>query len=404
MTPCREKTLELATALFTSEATQPDEIKIVLKKRSPPLKKKLASPEEPGIPPGFSGLQPSSINSLTVTGAESNPCSVQAGRDPAPGLKNPEVTRPPGFEAVNDVQQKASIVAEWPGLLSDKQTVSSSPQELPSSSDGEHAGPVQPMHSIPGKPWIQKKVTAGYEHNFPSLAVATAVQNENNEEFTVTSGSQVSAQVPKSIKFKNRIDVRVLESSREIPSLAVESKMSASVVEMANGSDRSDSSTTRKVLEGKVVERVLTVLGKDKSKFKQFKSLSGWYKNNEISVQEYYSQCSALFGSVWKDIGPQVASVLPDKSKKIELEDMFGPYARSASASKRIKSKKSKPPPATVWASGPPVGTTHPPSTKQPPPPAPKTMLSESDYPSLGTASDSKVNSVQGNWSMVVRS
>ena len=142
-----------------------------------------------------------------------------------------------------------------------------------------------------------------------------------------------------------------------------------------------DSRNGQKVMEAEVIAKVRRMLDYDNVKFSQFKALSGWYKNNEISVQEYAAQCYPLFGEAWQEIGPQLARVLPVQSKQRELLALF----RTTRASddipmgRRIKSKKSKArmaqPPGLEkpWTSGRPLGL-H------------SLMLSEDEYPTLSAA------------------
>lgn len=145
-----------------------------------------------------------------------------------------------------------------------------------------------------------------------------------------------------------------------------------------------DSRNGHKLLEAEVITKVRRMLEYDNVKFSEFKTLSGWYKNNEISVQEYAAQCYALFGEAWQEIGPQLARVLPVQSKQRELLALFRATRASDNIpmGRRIKSKKSKArmaqPPGLEkpWVSGRPsskVGL-HP------------LMLSEDEYPTLSVA------------------
>ena len=123
-----------------------------------------------------------------------------------------------------------------------------------------------------------------------------------------------------------------------------------------------------KALESEVIARVRRALNYDKSKFTQFMTISGWYRNSEVTVHEYASQCYHLFGETWNEIGPQLAQVLPVKSKRRELMSLF---SRAGTVS-GLKSKKVSADPQSVWQktrNGERV-----------------TSLNESDYPSLSAA------------------
>lgn len=87
---------------------------------------------------------------------------------------------------------------------------------------------------------------------------------------------------------------------------------------------------SRAAEEEKLVSQVRRVLGYDRNKFHRFKTLSGWYRNSEISVHEYAGHCTQLLGAtVWQDLGPRLARVLPDRSKRKELLGLFGSASSS---------------------------------------------------------------------------
>ncbi len=148
---------------------------------------------------------------------------------------------------------------------------------------------------------------------------------------------------------------------------------------------------SRKQVETKIVEKIRAVL--DKTKFTQFKTLSGWYRNDQISAIEYMNQCSNLFGPKWEEIGPNVAAVFPEEEKQIELSRYFSRPSLSAPVRKGKSKKKAKVSTTSVWSSG---GR-----------PLTQGVLSDSDYPSLETASTvqgGKVITGTAAWNMVVRS
>lgn len=78
-----------------------------------------------------------------------------------------------------------------------------------------------------------------------------------------------------------------------------------------------------RIIEAEVIDRVRKVLSYDQGKFTQFMTLSGWYRNGELSVQEYSAQCRELLGRAWEEIGPQLARVLPSKTQRKELLSLF---------------------------------------------------------------------------------
>ena len=93
-----------------------------------------------------------------------------------------------------------------------------------------------------------------------------------------------------------------------------------------------------------MIEKVRKALNYNESKFTQFVTISGWYRNSEVTVHEYASQCYLLFGDAWYEIGPQLSQVLPVKSKRKELMSVF---SNSGTVS-GLKSKLCADPPG-VW-------------------------------------------------------
>lgn len=145
-----------------------------------------------------------------------------------------------------------------------------------------------------------------------------------------------------------------------------------------------DSRNDHKALEAEVIQRARKMLGYDNGKLSLFKTLSGWYRNSEISVEEYAAQCHQLFGDqAWQEIGPQLARVLPVQSKQRELLSLFSASrANDIPVGRKGKSKKSKSrvaePPGLQrpWMSGRPPANIGLHSL----------LLSEEEYPTLNAA------------------
>ncbi len=134
--------------------------------------------------------------------------------------------------------------------------------------------------------------------------------------------------------------------------------------------------TDGKAREAEVINNVRAILSHDRGKFSQFKTLSGWFTNNEITVEEYARQCYTLMGEAWNEIGPQLASVIPDKSKQKELSNFFKAELEQSYPQKK-STKRSKPGrrQTSAWrgASG-----------------YKEVQLSEEEYPSLGSMAPAK--------------
>ncbi len=101
----------------------------------------------------------------------------------------------------------------------------------------------------------------------------------------------------------------------------------------------------------KVFEEIRRALKYDKAKFKEFQTLSGWFRSGQVSISEYDSKCVELFGTSWGEVGPQVAKVMPHGEKREELLTRFasrissiewGGGAGGKTGSEWQKSKKKK--------------------------------------------------------------
>ena len=162
--------------------------------------------------------------------------------------------------------------------------------------------------------------------------------------------------------------------------------------EILGGANRNEStfvsaeSFTKRSKQSQLIEKVRKSLDYDKDKFTRFKTLMGWYKNNEISVEEFKAQSLVLFGSnQWREIGPEVAEMMPNIEKKNELLSSFGVrsrVAKNATATSYAKSRKRVPVSVpSVWGTGPvaPVRTSNYNTMST-------ARLSHEEYPTLGSA------------------
>ena len=148
----------------------------------------------------------------------------------------------------------------------------------------------------------------------------------------------------------------------------------------------STESSTKRSKQSQLIEKVRKSLDYNKDKFTHFKTLMGWYKNNEISVEEFKAQSLVLFGSnQWRKIGPEVAEMMPNIEKKNELLSSFGVrsrVAKNATATNYAKSRKRVPASVpSVWGTGPvaPVRTSNYNTMST-------VRLSHEEYPTLGSA------------------
>ena len=68
-----------------------------------------------------------------------------------------------------------------------------------------------------------------------------------------------------------------------------------------------------------LVDKIRGLLGHDKSKFDEFKALSGKFRQNACTATEYYAHCCELFGSNFSQVFSELVDLLPDPERKKEL-------------------------------------------------------------------------------------
>lgn len=159
----------------------------------------------------------------------------------------------------------------------------------------------------------------------------------------------------------------------------------------------SSSSSVSTVSGSRIFEEIRQALGYNQEKFKEFQTLSGWYRNGGVSIQHYNSQCEELLGRQWHVIGPQLAKVMPRGESREKLVSYFAPntshrnglVVNESAGSKKKKtkkinktSKKDEPGASSAWVTvGSGVGRPQTTIRKHG-----QTVFSEEDYPSLSTA------------------
>ena len=129
-----------------------------------------------------------------------------------------------------------------------------------------------------------------------------------------------------------------------------------------------------------LVDKIRGLLGYDKSKFDEFKALSGKFRKSACTATEYYAHCCELFGSNFSQVFSELVDLLPDPERKNELliahqDAKITAKQRGENKNKAGKSHKKMATPA-AWQSG---ATAWNMETKT-------NDISERDFPSLPAA------------------
>ena len=327
--------------------------------------------------------------------------SISSSRSEPSHVVNP----PPGFDlAKNTFTLQQVEETEWPDLSG------AEPNLLPPKPPplvGNVSAAVMNTNKQPillsessfptlaGPPPATTTTTSSSSSSWPPLShtQSSAPPSERSKLLksavaaTSTSGHGIDPGSAPSYKAATQLDTVELSSQNFPPMSSAPVIVSGSDVLSGNqnnyvpSEDKSTSTTdvsVKKSKQSQMIEKVRKAFDYDKEKFTRFKTLMGWYKNGEITVAEFKAQSSLLFGNKWREIGPEIAEMMPNHEKKNELLSSFG--IRSGGGKRATSSAKSRRcvPVTTpsVWGTGPavPVRNFNTMSTG----------LSHDEYPTLG--------------------
>ena len=220
------------------------------------------------------------------------------------------------------------------------------------------------------------------EDDFPALAASAQIPGQSQ---AVPPGFAVAARQPPSLAvsqqtfrtkpppgFQTPLGAAVKEKvkenvapTQELPAPKPEVKMNSSAQER------------NQVL----VEKIRRLLGNDKSKFDEFKTLSGGFRKGTCSAKEYYAHCCDLFGANFRQVFSELVDLLPDEERQKELlsahqDAKISAKHQGSNNSKGGKTNR-KPPSPGVWQSDDTAGNAGTQSGS----------VSEIDFPSLPVAS-----------------
>lgn len=151
----------------------------------------------------------------------------------------------------------------------------------------------------------------------------------------------------------------------------------------ATGPSMSLSSSSKSIVGSRIFENILQALDNDKAKFKEFQTLSGWFRSGVVTRAEYDTQCEELFGPRWGEVGPLIARVMPRGEKKDELLALFATRDGSEKQKASKRNKVKKPPNAWIGGDGSGGGEERASGNGG----NQRLFVSEEDYPSLSVAS-----------------
>ena len=260
----------------------------------------------------------------------------------------PEVKKPPGFESTQpSATVNSDLSSEWPDLMS--LTVAEAPlqQRLPTVITS--SAKMLPLQ-------VRRTPVVNYNplepSNFPSLSSAASATYPNNSNLALlgqppnSTANSGGMGIPPGFVPPGWQQIRQDPIYSQSTTIAV----SSNPVTTSTSNSVSNVAAPSRSKEEYVIGQVRQALNYDREKFNLFRNLSGWYRNSEITVQEYVRRCRILFGEgMWMAVGPQLAEVMPIEGKRNELVQNLSPVSGlSSSALTNLPSLSAFPPPGTA--------------------------------------------------------
>ena len=239
-----------------------------------------------------------------------------------------QTRKPPGFEQARPISALNSDPEnEWPDLT--KLTVFQAPREQLQSNMKSAASVISPLINLSSyNPLEQSQfpppanalpATNSESYNLPLNANVRWPPSSgiNSTSHRISSHAMPPGFIAQDWQKIHQDQVYVcsgLVPANQAPSGSVPANQAypTTSITVPNLSKRSK--------EEYVIDQVREALNYDREKFSQFRNLSGWYRNSEITAKDYVMHCRQLFGEgMWMVVGPQLAQVMPIESKRVEL-------------------------------------------------------------------------------------
>ena len=301
----------------------------------------------------------------SLSGSSQDPSQL-----PSPSAKpqDPKKYKPKESKTTGEpVAKSTEELGQFPALLG--------------SLEVKSVGEVAKDSKKPSKPSIYgKAASAAQLHSadeFPTLAASAQVPEQSP---AIPPGFATAAQQP-SLAGSQQTYRAKPPPGFQTPMVAKE-KVKENVAPLQEGPAPKPEVKMNSVQERNqaLVDKIRGLLGYDKSKFDEFKALSGKFRQNACTATEYYSHCCELFGSNFSQVFSELVDLLPDPERKKELLIAHQDAKITAKQQGEHKSKAGKShkkmAASAVWQSG---ATAWNVETKT-------NDISERDFPSLPAA------------------
>ena len=278
----------------------------------PPRMKQRQQHQTPRLQPSTTTSTPSTETLSNTTGNPSDSKTSTVASKTAATKKTAagasQAKKPPGFESSQPTKSptmNTDSASEWPDLLA----LNISPPE-----DDSKQAPTPKIQPPRGS------YNPLEPSNFPPLSFSI-VSTANNNYATSAPPAQRSRASLSAAVASNIPPGFVSPQWQLIQQDSIYKSPSSSNLPVQGTAGSVGSGALQQgVTEGSVISMVREALGNDRERFNYFRNLSGWYRNSEITVQEYVLRCRELFGDYqWMLIGQKLAQVMPIECKRNEL-------------------------------------------------------------------------------------
>lgn len=301
-----------------------------------------------------------------------NELSEDPSQLPSPSSKpqDPKKYKPEESNATGDLPAKETdLMAQFPALLG--------------SLEVTNVGEVSKNSKKPSEPPMYAKASTAARlqsvDEFPTLAASAQIPEQSP---AIPPGFAAAARQPPSLAVSQQTYRSKPPPGFQAP-MAAKEKVKENVAPLQEVSvSKPEAKTNSSVQERNqaLVEKIRSLLGNDKSKFDEFKALSGKFRQSACTAKEYYTHCCELFGSNFLQVFSELVDLLPDSERQKELlvvhqDAKITAKQRGDKKNKPGKGHKKTPSPG-VWESG---ATAWNVETKS-------NGISERDFPSLPVA------------------
>lgn len=224
----------------------------------------------------------------------------------------------------------------------------------------------QEVSSVVDKSKETKKTTTSYSYgqaanasslhskdDFPSLEASAQLQEQPH---TIPPGFAAAARQPPLLSVPQKTSRTKPPPGFQAFSQIAKGKVKENIAPVKDttvSKPEVKTSNSKQERNQMLIEKIRGLLGYDKTKFDEFKAVSGKFRKGDCSAAEYYAHCCELFATNFSQVFLELVDLLPDEERKNELLSVHQDAkikAKRESSSRGKVAKASKKAPG-VWHS-----------------------------------------------------